>query len=94
MKRAIIVTLVCVNVALLAALVLGAATPKAEAQAYRGAADYLLMTGHIGDNWDAVYVLDLAKRRLAAWQFNKTRKRLVAIGTRDLKDDFRRKEPE
>jgi len=94
MKKAVIVTLVCVNAALLAALVLGAGAPKAEAQVFRGGADYLMMTGHIGTDWDAVYIIDLAQRRLAAWQFNKTRKRLVAIGVRDLKNDFRRRAAE
>jgi len=94
MKKTVIVALVCVNAALLAALVLGAGAPAAHGQVFRGGADYLMMTGHIGEDWDAVYIIDLAQRRMAAWEFNKTRKRLVAIGVRDLRNDFRRKEAE
>lgn len=91
MKKTVIIALVCVNVALLASLMLWATTPKANAQVLRGGADYLLMTGHIGSDWDAVYIIDMGSRRLLAWQFDKTKKRLVPIRGRQLKNDFRRR---
>jgi hypothetical protein len=87
MKKALIVTLVCVNAGLLAALLLGTAQP-AQAQAY-GGADYLVVTAQIAVDWDAVWVLDMAKRRLRAFGFNKQSNRLVPFGGgRDLARDF------
>ena len=94
MKKVLIVALVCVNVALLAALMLGLAAPRASAQVYRGGADYLMMTGQIGRDWDAVYIVDMGSRRLMAWRFDQTKKRLVAFRGRELKTDFARKEGE
>jgi hypothetical protein len=95
MKRTLIVTLVCVNVALLLALLLGTFTPNANAQVYRGAADYLMTIGRIGSDRDAVYVIDLDTRRMLAWQYDQTRQRLVPFQGRRLKTDFRRPpEPE
>ena len=82
--------LVCVNVLLLA-MILGAALPQARAQSVRGANNYLLMTGQIEKDYDVVYVMDLASRRLAAWQFNRSNKKLVRFrGGRDLAKDFKR----
>ena len=57
----------------------------------RGAPNYLMVTGHIGTNWEAVYVIELGKRRLAAWRFDKSRKRLIQFRGRQLKKDFLRK---
>lgn len=92
MKRAIIVALLCLNVALLAAVAIRS-TPKAPAQAYRGGTDYLLITSKLGENWDGVFIIDMGKRRMQAWKFDQTSKKLVALrGSRDLKSDFRRAE--
>jgi len=90
MKKALIVALVCVNLALVAALVFGTHAPRAGAQTLRGGNDYLLYTGRIGNDWDAVYMVDLKTRRLAAWKFDKTQKRLVQMRGRQLVDDFKR----
>jgi hypothetical protein len=98
LKKALIAALVCLNVVLCLALVYGAATPRAEAQVrggYRN--DYLLVTGEAGDRRDfsdeALYVLDLANRRLAAWRFNTENQRLVPVRPgRELPQDFRRGE--
>ena len=94
MKRVLIVTLVCVNLGLLATLMLGTATPKASAQAFRGGTDYLLMTGAIRSDYDAVYVIDLGKRRLLAWKLDRTKKSLVPNRGRDLRNDFERQRAE
>jgi hypothetical protein len=91
MKQFIIAALVCLNAALLLALVFGAGTQKAYGQVI--GANYLLMTGHVNEDNDAVYVLDLASRRLAAWRWDKTAKRLAPIaagGGRELLQDFNR----
>ena len=89
MKRALIVTLVCLNLALIAALVLGASTPPARAQAFRGGADYLMVTAAFSSSNDAVYVLDMAQRRLVALAYDKTAKRLLPMRGRQLERDFR-----
>ena len=89
MKKTVIVALVCVNVALLLALMFGAGTPKAQAQAFRGATDYLMGTGKArGRPADVGYIIDLGRRRLLAWEFNKTRKALVPYRGRELTNDF------
>jgi len=91
MKKKLIVALVCLNAALLLALMLGSNAQPAKAQALRGGADYLLVTGKIGTTTDAVYVIDLAGRKLAAWRFDKTRKRPVQYKGRDLVKDFKKR---
>lgn len=91
MKHALIVALICLNAALVAALVFGAGTQKAYGQVI--GSNYLIITGHVNEDHDAVYILDLSSRRLAAWRWDKTRKRLASVssgGGRDLLRDFNR----
>lgn len=90
MKRILVFVLLCINFALLGALLLGALTPKATAQVTRGGSDYLMITGHVGQDWDAVYVIDLGRRRMLGWKFNQTKKRLEPLQGRLLQNDFRR----
>ena len=66
MKRVLLVTLIAVNLVLLAC-VLHANSPTAQGQAVRGATDYLTVTGKIDGNTDALIIVDLAKRRMLAW---------------------------
>lgn len=89
MKKPLIVALVCVNVVLLAALVALNLEP-AQAQVMRGGNDYLMTTGRVEASFDAVYVIDLKTRRLAAWRFDRTRKRLIPYRGRSLVTDFGR----
>ncbi|MDY7009814.1 MAG: hypothetical protein SVV80_03590 [Planctomycetota bacterium] len=94
MKQAIIVALVCLNAALVVALVFGTGTQAADAQVIGGGTNYILITGDIREDYDAVYILDLGKRRLAAMRFDKSKGiakgRLVPAGTRELLRDFER----
>jgi hypothetical protein len=95
MRKGLIVALVGINVVLLLALVLGYAAPPAKAQVIGGGTDYLLVTGKsTGGTVDAVYVIDLGKRKLGAWKFDVNSKRLLQYtkATRDLKRDFKREE--
>ena len=87
MRKAVIVGLLCINVALLAALV-GVNMKGAQAQTLRGGNDYLMVTGKIEASFDAVYVIDLKTRRFAAWRFDRTSKRLVPYKGRSLEGDF------
>lgn len=91
MKKAVIVALLCLNAALLVSLIAGTGTEPAYGQVI--GSNFLVVTGNIYGDYDAIYVLDLASRRLAAWRWEKTRKpyglRPVAAG-RELLRDFGR----
>lgn len=93
MKQMILVALACLNAGLLVGLVFVASAPPAEAQIVGGGADYLVMTGAVAQNYDALYVLDLASRQLAAWKFDKKDNLLKLVGRRSLLRDFGRKQP-
>lgn len=86
MKKMLIVLLVCLNIVLLAAL-LATGSPRAQAQSYR-ATDYVVVTGQIDQYYDALYVIDTAQQRMAAWRFDQNKKTLVQLDTRNLKTDF------
>ena len=93
MKSRLIIGLVCLNAALLIALAFGTGTQQAKAQTFP-TTDYLLMTAQIVPNMDAVCVVDLSSKRMAAWRLRGAgaRYRLTPFqGTRDLNRDFRRK---
>ena len=86
MKRTIIVALLCVNVGLLLALIV-ASSDRAYGQVYT--TDYLVVTGQVAGDWEAVYVLDLGRRRLLALGFDKQKKRVAPFGGgKDLKTEF------
>lgn len=91
MKKRLIVALLCVNVALVLALAMFTGVSPAKAQVVGGGQDYLLITGHVSDNFDAVYVIELGSQRLAPFEFNKTKKQLVPYRGVDLKQHFRRR---
>jgi hypothetical protein len=88
MKRKLVIGLVCLNLALLAALIVVNVSPAA-AQVERGANDYIMVTGKIPAGLDAVYILDLKTRRLAAWRFDPAAKKLLPYKGRLLETDFK-----
>ena len=89
MKRILIIFLVCLNAGLLVVLVMGPGAPRADAQVIGGGTDYMAITGRIGAGWDAIYVIDVGKQRLASWKFDRKRKRLIQVGKRrELIKDF------
>ncbi len=88
MKKGLIVALVCVNVGLVAALVLVASAQPAEAQIIGAGTDYLVVTGKISSDYEAVYVLDLSKMALGAWKIDKTTKKFKPYRPHSLKRDF------
>ena len=92
MKAAIIVALLCVNAALVMMLAGTPNAPVANAQVVGGASDYVMITAKVQSDNDAVYVIDLATRRLKVWKFDKNSNRLQTVGVVDLKRDFGRKE--
>lgn len=88
MKKAVILGLICANAVLLVALALQSEPPRAHAQAFRGAADYLAVTGKVARDYDALYVIDLAKRRMLTFTVDKTSKKMIPQGPRRFKADF------
>jgi len=87
MKRAVIVGLVALNVLLLTALLFAPEKP-AYGQAYHGATDYLVTTAHFGRDYDALYVVDLAQRKMVYFLFDRTTKKMIPYGLRKLYIDF------
>ena len=94
-----IVALVGLNLALVGGIVIAShgrdvapgvpGENPANAQVIGGGTDYLMMTGSVGRDDDAVYILELNSQRLRAWRFNRTKNRLEAQGGIDLGRDFR-----
>ena len=92
-RRSIIVFLVGVNLLLLATLILTTwRLPVAEAQAVPMATNYLMVAGEIRDGTDALYVVDLPKRRLHVFipNHDQNNRRLIYRQYRDLEYDFRK----
>ena len=88
LKKAVTVALVCVNVALVASLVLVASAPPARAQVLGARTDYLVATGRVSDTTAVVYVLDIGKQALAVWTVEKTNKKFVVLTGRSIRGDF------
>ena len=71
MKKHLIAALVCVNIILLAALLLGTSTRRAEAQAngpvvIKPGPAYMSCTGRVAkDDREAIFILDLRTHRIA-----------------------------
>jgi hypothetical protein len=92
MKKVMIVALVCVNIALVLALVFSLNEPAAQAQ-LKGNADYMVVTGKVNDTLDALYVLDLGTLKLAAFQPDPSaRGKLEIYQGKAIKGDFEEKE--
>ena len=91
-KHARIVFLVGVNLLLLATLILSSwSLPAAYAQAAPLGQNYAMVAGEVRDGQDAVYLLDLPRRRMHVFVPNRdfNNRRLFYEGSRDLQRDFR-----
>ena len=91
-KRTLIVILTGLNLLLLAAVVLVAfPPPKAHAQAAPLGQNYAMVAGEIRDGVDALYLIDLPRRRLHVLVPNRdlNNRRMIYAGGRDLQRDFR-----
>ena len=89
MKQALIVALVCLNLALLVATI-SATTAPAQAQAVGGRGDYLLINCMIAKGEDIIYVIDTGSRRLAAVRYTVQNGRIAPVAMSDLTRDFGR----
>lgn len=91
-KQAIVVLLVGVNLLLAATLILSASHPSAAyAQVAPLGQNYVMVAAEIRDGNDALYVIDLAHRRMHVFVPNRdqTNRRLFHAGWRDLQKEFR-----
>ncbi len=85
-----IITLLCVNIALVGTLVL-TNIPKVQAQ--QGTpfptTNYIAVTTRVNNDLDALCVIDLATQQMAVWKWNEGRQRLDALSRRNsLPRDF------
>jgi len=90
-KRTCLVLLVGVNLFLLAALAFTVFPgPKAYAQRVGISGNYMMVTAEIQDGYDALYLVDVAERRMHVLTIEKGGAgRLQHNDFRDLKVDFR-----
>lgn len=89
-KESWIAMLVCANVALLAGIVLWTLPQKtALAQGTGLAGNYMAVAGEVQDQFDALYVVDMKNHILHAFQFDRGKRQLNYVDSRDLKRDFR-----
>lgn len=91
-KRAILIALVGVNLALLGALILSTySLPAAQAQAVGRGGDYILVSARADRNHDVAYLIDLRNRSLSIIQASRQRPVVIRkVAERDLERDFRR----
>jgi hypothetical protein len=91
MKRSLpLYLLIGVNALLLCVLVGMAIPPRpAMAQAIGGAGNYLMVTGNIQSDYDAIYIIDLAQRQLYTFTVKRGQAAFEFRGVRDLQQDFR-----
>lgn len=89
-KSAWLSLLVCVNLILLTSIALFGFTPRsALAQGTALSGNYLVVSGKIQTNLDALYLLDLRERTLHTFYFDQGSNDLKWAGYRDLERDFR-----
>lgn len=91
-KRSVIVLLVGLNLLLLATLILFSYSPPAAmAQAAPLGQNYLMVAGQMQTGLDALYVIDLAHRRIHVFLPNRDQanRRIFYEGYRDLQKEFR-----
>jgi hypothetical protein len=88
MKKMLIGALVAVNIALVLALALGEGN-SAQAQSQRiSNPEYMAVPSKVAPNVDAIFVVDLSKRKIIAFEYDYASKRMNRYRSRDLKRDF------
>ncbi len=89
-KRTWLSLLVCLNLVLLAATILVGTSPRtAHAQGTGLSGNYLVVSGEIQEEFDALYMVDLRERALHAFYFRKGTRDMQYAGYRSLELDFR-----
>lgn len=89
-RKIMIITLLCVNIALIGTLVI-TSIPKAQAQ--QGTpfptTNYIAVTSKVSKDLDALCIIDLASQQMAVWKWNSGRQKLEPLSKRNsLPRDF------
>ncbi len=90
MRNFVLICLVLINLSLAGIVVLKVFdVPKASAQSIGLAGNYIMVSGAVlGRKADVVYIIDLAKRKLHALQYERSKQTITHKGTRDLVRDL------
>ena len=91
MTRALIAALICVNLALIAAVVFHARPEQAHAARRGRGADYMMVTMRRSSEKDAVIVIDATNHLIRGWYPDVRRRndiRMIPLGPRNLARDF------
>ena len=86
MKKTIVAMLLGLNI-VLGGVLMTLPTPKANAQAFRQT-DYLTATAVIERDYDSLWVIDLASKRMIALRLDRGRRKMVPSQGRRLANDF------
>ena len=89
MKKILIISLIALNAALLAALMLGSATQPAHAQVIGGGTDYIMIPVMMNINSDGMAIIDIGQEKLIAVRLDvKSQRAVVFRMGRQLSSDF------
>jgi hypothetical protein len=87
--------LICLNLLLVSAIVIAGTSPQAAYAQSTGLADnYVVVSGKVRENLDALYLLDLKQRLLHTFYFRMGTRELEYGGFRNLEQDFRNNAPQ
>ncbi|HNX26747.1 MAG TPA: hypothetical protein PKK48_05000 [Phycisphaerae bacterium] len=88
MKKAVIATLLCLNVGLLAGLFyVNMSSADAQLQIPFKTTNYVVSTVSIGANWEGVCIIDMASRKLLCLKWDRSSKKIVPIGGKNVLKD-------
>ncbi|MBI5725901.1 MAG: hypothetical protein HZA50_18220 [Planctomycetes bacterium] len=88
MKKAIIAALICANLVLAGALVAVNLMPAtAQTLTLNAKTNYAITTCIVGDDYEAMLILDSTTQKLAAFRLEKDASALVPYSPRDLSGD-------
>ncbi len=92
MKQKLIIALVCLNVALIATLLISGLSPSEAKAARFPSTDYVVLTGGVGGNFvDTVFIIDVKTQKMTAFtpkESTGNRVTLVPYKGRQLTNDF------
>ena len=93
MRRGIIIALICLNIGLLAMILIGPGTAPSQAQVVGASGRYIVFSGEYEPNKDAIYLVDAARGAMVAFRLVPTAEggtALQELPGRDLLRDFDR----
>jgi hypothetical protein len=93
LRRGTIIALICLNVALLAMILIGPGAKPGQAQVVGASGRYVVVSGEYEPNKDAIYLVDAARGAIVGFQLVPTAEggtALQEVPGRDLLRDFDR----